>query len=225
MLDYTRAALKKTVDDIKRLVFIYTIASLLLYIAYLVFASITGIGHLYANIALAAISVAYLIFYIIAGVQKYKGTASKKVKHFYKWAKITLNAFTLGIAIYGAFSNAASGETVIITALLFVVWAIQVIFELLSIAIERRLTLFSAALSKDFAPVMNIYNKVTGKESAPQEDDSRLDKLEKMVQEGRANKINLGREIVSGLAGFVKSKFTRKKNSEENNEEREFTRK
>lgn len=227
MLDYTKAALKKTVEDVKRVVFIYTIISLLLYTAYLVYASIVGIGNLYANVVLAVISLSYLVFYIVSEKKKLKKSSSKKIKRIYKWSKITVSAFTLGISIYGAFSNAASDVTIIITVFLFLGWVLQVLLEIISIIIENRIAFFTAALTKDFSPIMNVYNKITGRPEEEKEPSRHIEKLDKLVSESKTenktefkiDKTVLKREVASHIKSFVKSRLARKEAPKEEEKE------
>lgn len=181
MLDYTKAALKKTVDDIKKILFIYTVASLILYIGYLIFASIFGIGFMPVNIALAIISAAYLTFYITVTLRQVKGVLSKRIKRLYKWAKILISALTLGIAIYGCVNNPKDIKGFLVTVILFICWALQLILELLTISIEARLLLFQAALTKDFSPVIKIYNKITKTEDSQEDHTKQLNILNKLL--------------------------------------------
>jgi hypothetical protein len=63
MLDYTKAAVKKTVDDFRRLDYLRNLVTQVVYIFYLVYALFAGAGYVWANAVLRGLSLAYLIFF------------------------------------------------------------------------------------------------------------------------------------------------------------------
>ena len=92
MLDYTKVALNKTVDDVKKVSHIFTIILQSCYIAYLIFALIVGRGMPVVNATLLAIACAYLIFYIVTAKKVTKSAAKtrllrQKSKFIYRFCK------------------------------------------------------------------------------------------------------------------------------------------
>lgn len=211
MLDYTKAALKKTVDDIKKILFIYTVLSLVLYIGYLIFASIFDIGVLPVNIILAIISAIYLCFYITVSVRNIKKSLSKRIKRIYKWSKISITAITLGIVIYGCVCNPNDTKGLVVTVILFLSWITQIILEFIAIAIANRVTLFQAALTKDFSPVIKIYNKITRTEDSEEDRTKQINALSKLLPEvtkKKGAKSAVKKALKSTRLGFFRKKKT-----------------
>ena len=120
-------------------------------------------------------------------LRQLKGALSKRIKRLYKWAKILISALTLGIAIYGCANNPKDFKGIAITVILFICWALQLILELLTISIEARLLLFQAALTKDFSPVIKIYNKITKTEDSPEDHTKQLNILNKLLPSKEKN--------------------------------------
>ena len=65
MLDYTRAAIDKTISDIKNTGYIISIGSQSIYICYLIYALFASVGNTVVNAILLALSVGYFIFYLV----------------------------------------------------------------------------------------------------------------------------------------------------------------
>ena len=63
MFDYTKAAVKKTVEDFKKLDYVRNVATQILYIVYLIYAVCVSAGKLWADIPLLALAVAYFLYY------------------------------------------------------------------------------------------------------------------------------------------------------------------
>ena len=62
MFDYTRAALHKIVNDLKRLLYVIEIAANVFTVAFLIYSMIVGNGHLWANIPLLVLTGGFFIF-------------------------------------------------------------------------------------------------------------------------------------------------------------------
>ena len=56
MLEYTRAAINKTVADLKKFNFIFNIVIQLLYVFYLIYAIFAPAGSLWVNVVLSVVS-------------------------------------------------------------------------------------------------------------------------------------------------------------------------
>ncbi len=185
MFVYTRAYFKKLVDDIKTVGYIFNIASPLIYIAYLIYAMFVPVGYLWANIILLALTLSYLVFYLITYDIKEKTFKSKKknIRHIYKGTKLTVTGMTLGITIYGIYvaSTHTTAVSIVLSCFMALFWIGQLIIELMTYVIEYQTALFLAALEADkdnlmkpITTVGNFVKKVAGKEPSETKQPSKL---------------------------------------------------
>ena len=179
MLDYTKMAIKQTIADLKRTDYVRNIITQLVYIFYLVYTLIVRTGYFAFNIALLALSVAYLIFFLVM-TSCGKSPEGKQVKRvttgIFVWCKRLIKLFTLGLTIYGICTAVehVSAVSVILAALMIVGWLLQIVFEVLIKILTNRVTLITDALEADidniikpFKTVGNFFKKVTGHEVPP----------------------------------------------------------
>lgn len=229
MLDYTLSAIDKIVKDLKRISYCFTLLMQLLYISYLIYAIAAPSGILAVNIVLCLLSVAYLIFYLIT-----QGSEKKRVKHAYyqtkrafKWFKLAIKAFTLGIALYGIYATVNEANitplSVILTALMVVAWTLQVILEAVLFFIIKEKDLLLTAINADieaFKRPINIVNgfvdKLKGESAeAPALQSKNRIMLDNMVAQKREKKREekrLRREIRRNkFIASIKSKLPQKK--------------
>lgn len=173
MFDYTRSVFTKTLNDLKKLAFLFAIGLQVLQIGYLVYALIIGSGVLAANIVLLAISTAYLVFIIYIHCNTIKKEMKKLLKNIYRWSKRAIKLFTLGVSIYGLYITAS--DTITVKSLLSIVllifmllaWVFDVLLSLVILLIEQRKNMFFDAMKMDFEPVFkakNFFDKVRGRE-------------------------------------------------------------
>ena len=97
MFKYSRAAIKKTVNDISNLAYAATLTTQSLMIIYFIFSMIKGQGYLAVNIVMCTITVAYLFVNIMTHGRKDKRSkAQKKITgRAYIYIKLSLNAFNI----------------------------------------------------------------------------------------------------------------------------------
>lgn len=173
MLDYTRAAFGKIVDDFKKFLFIFGIAAQAVSLLYLIYALFAPQGILVVNIILLILSTAYLIFLCVQGVNAENKPQKKLAKRIYKWSKLLIKLYTLAVALYAlnfTIDNTL-GLSVILTALQLIGWVLQVLFEVVSLILEKLYDLVITAIKADLEQVKkpvttvgNFFKKVTGKE-------------------------------------------------------------
>lgn len=202
MLDYTRAAVKKTVDDFKRLGFLFTVFSNLAFIAYLVYAIIDSRSFLAVNIVLLTLSVAYFSFYLFAtscgkDLQGNK-LAKKNVKQIFNIAKKCMKLYTLGVMLYGLSSagEGASALYVIFMALQLMFFLIGVVFDCLVYIVEKQADFFLTAIKMDVDQITkpvktvgNFFKKLSGEEVQPEPAPTKnRELLTKLVQEQKEEK-------------------------------------
>ena len=182
MFAYTIAAFNKTVKDIKRVALAFNLFTIVCYIAYLVYALIADIGNTYANAALCALSVSYFIYYLFSVAKIVSSDDISKVKRTYKFLKLTVNAITLSIAVYGVFLNYDENKSAWITFLLCAIWVLQLVLEIASIILEDRLNFFKTALTHDLTGIVKFINVFKSDDiELPKEDEDQLSKLSALV--------------------------------------------
>ena len=230
MLDYTIVATQKTVDDIKRFSFIFTLLTQALYIDYLIYAIITKVGYLWLNIPLLVISAAYFIFFLVAS-----GKCGKKIKdvkantkHAFKVVKITAASFNLAVLLYSiyAFPEEVEPISIVFATLMTVIWVLQLVTELMSVFFEKRMKFFITALKADLEVVtkpinsaQNFVRKIRGEDPVENRDAQTRERkiLDEAVAVRRTERINKKREKISGVFSSV-FKGRRKESEEEENE-------
>ena len=180
MLDYTKAAVKKTVDDFKRLDYIRNIVTQVLYIGYLIYALIASSGVLWANILLLTLSVAYFVFFLVitAGEKsKAKKKAKKLAKKIFKRCKQLVKLFTTIVMVYGVCvtTKAVTPFAVVLAAFMIVAWLLQIVFDLIFHLFIKKANLLIEgvkadvqAATKPVKSVGNFFKKLTGKQVEPE---------------------------------------------------------
>jgi hypothetical protein len=164
MFDYTKEALSLTVSDLKRFLKVFTVASNVLYISYLIYALCVGAGQTFANIILLSVVSSYFVFYLCT--LSLEGDKMKKlrtrIRRITVWFKIGIKALTLSIAIYGfyAASTHFTPVSVMLTSLVAIIWIGQIFIEIVCYYIENRINLFKTALDADFEGINEAKRRV-----------------------------------------------------------------
>ena len=197
MFKYTREAIDKIIDDFKRLSKFFKYSSQIVTVVYLTYALIFNVGNLYANIVLLVLFVGYSIFDFIID-EKENRYIEKIIRRTYKWLRIGIKAFTLGVLIYGIYTATtnASPITIILATLMIIVWVLQVLLELVIMIVEDEKDLVVAGLKKDIddikrpvTEVGNFFKRVTGQEvHSYEQEESREIKILKKRMEKRKTK-------------------------------------
>ena len=205
MLDYTKAAILKIQDDLRKLLAWANLIMQITYIGYLIYAICTHAGIYIANIVLLALSAAYFIFYAFisaGGTNKCSKKTQKTVKLIFKRSKQVIKFFTLGVMLYGIYatSQQVTPVSVLFSAFMIVAWLVPFVLEFLIKYFSFRAQLFIEALSADIEPVAkpiksmgNFFKKVSGKEIEPEKEktDAQLRArawLDKKVEDNRAER-------------------------------------
>lgn len=200
MLEYTKAALKKTVEDFKKLDYIRNICTQIVYLLYLIYAWIAGAGVLWANIVLLALAAAYFVFFlaVTAGMPDGAKRVKKTVRDVFLICKQTVKLFTLGVMIYGIYATTThiTPLSVVLSAFMIVGWVLQIIFEVVFRFFLAKAHLIMAGLEADYEQVTkpvktvgNFFKKLAGKEVEPEKEKSKHRVwLDKKVAESKAEK-------------------------------------
>ena len=180
MLDYTKAALSKTIEDFKKLGHSFTVLSNIAYIGYLIYALCTSHTFFIVNIILLCISTAYLLFYLIItrfgkDLDGHK-SEKKSVNKIVAWAKNCMKFYTLGTMLYSiaTVQDSVNGLQLILLTLQVLCFIMQLLFTLICHVVEKRMELFKTAfdmdvqqIAKPVTAVGNFFKKVSGHEVEP----------------------------------------------------------
>lgn len=194
MLDYTRVAFRKILDDFNALVFYLGILTQCLAIAYLVYAIIVGAGVLAANIVLLAVSVAYLTFFIVLSKKEEKKQLKARGKRIFKITKYAVRVYTLGVLAYNFYASSTRLTllSLVFAAIPFLTFALQIILDLMIEYVKRRSELVTTAVQADVQDVVRPFNAVKNffsREKEPEEEPTKTRVfLDEQVQKYRAQK-------------------------------------
>lgn len=199
MLDYTKKVFTKTVEDLKMLAFICSLALQSFQIFYLIYALCTTSGILAANIALLVISAAYLVFMIYIRWKQTKKEIRRLFKTIYRWGKRLIKLFTLGVSVYGVYITYSQPATVsttisvILLVFMLLAWVLDLLFEVTIRIAEKRGKMFFEAFKEDMSniPIVGGWlekklkggaevNQLQGEEIAPAEDKKVVRKRAKL---------------------------------------------
>ena len=133
MFEHAKAITKRTLHGLKTANYIRNILTQIIFIAYLVYTLCAKIGFPIANGILLTLSVAYLIFFLYVTKFQTEKKIKRTVKLLFKHAKRFVRFLNLGIAIYGICLTAqyVTPFAVVLLALMFIGWVLQIVFELL----------------------------------------------------------------------------------------------
>ena len=162
MIDYTKAAIEKTVADLRRFGFIFNVATEMFSILYLIYAIAVGGGYLIANIILAVLSLSYLIFYVITGNNSDAKAARVLTKAAYKWVKLGIKAFTLGVTVYGIYiaTEHVTLVSIVMASAMIISWTLNVILTVTINYLSSKAKFIIAAIEADFENVLRPVEKV-----------------------------------------------------------------
>lgn len=186
MLEYTKAAFSKIMNDLKRLLYVIELVSNFFTIVYLVYSIIVGNGYLWANIPLLVLTAGFFIFFLVVTRGRYdydkNNRLRKKVKTFVKYGKRIIKTGTLGISVYGFFllGSKATPINALLTALMIIGWVLQIVFDIVVHVINSYVSLVTAGIETDIQNILkpvksvgNFFKKMTGQEVEPEEEPSK----------------------------------------------------
>lgn len=203
MFDYTRVALNKIIEDIKKFIFVFKLVTHIFIIAYLVYDIIRQAGVLWLDIPMLAVSTGYFVFFLIIAKKK-KDKSKKKLyailTNVFQRTKLLINLVNIAVLIYGMCVTAdhVSHFAIISLALTAIGWLLSVLLEIVVTAIEKRFEFLMEAVQADINPIKsavtktgNFFKKITGQETieitVPTPSKNRL-LLDEMVAEYREEK-------------------------------------
>lgn len=184
MLDYTKAAIAQTLNDLKKLFYYIGLFVQIVYIGFLVYSMALGTGIFAINLALAILSTAYFIFHLITtkfGKDPDANDCKRLKKNFkeaMKWLKRGLRLITIGVAFVELYTaDVPDVISVVLTAFMVLGWIADVLFDLVVKILNNRyrlimdgLELDIDAFTKPFKSVGNFFKKMTGQEVEPEKE-------------------------------------------------------
>ncbi|MBO7304281.1 MAG: hypothetical protein J6V09_03585 [Clostridia bacterium] len=202
MFDYTKAAFNKTLNDFKKFAYAFNVLVQMTYIGYLVYAICVGAGFLIANIILISVSVAYLIFYALYGLDGEKKLTRRITKRIYKYFKIFIKAVTLGATVYGIYvaTDKVGFATIVLAAITTVGWVVSfvvtLIIEFFMAKWRFMISAFEADINRVKRPidkVGNVFKRIRGESVEESSENGReqkqLDELrDEYVEEKKKKK-------------------------------------
>ena len=198
MLDYTKNAILKIVNDFKKFIFLCNVTTQIAYIAYLVYTLIAQTGLWFINLALLIISVSYLLFFLYATKKEACKQLKKRMNLLFKRCKQLVKFFTLGVMLYGIWQTTENVTplSVILSALMIVGFVLQILFEVILKLLLNRADLILEGLKADWEQatkpvksVGNFFKKLTGKEVEEEKEPTKNRALlDGLVAEDRARK-------------------------------------
>ena len=202
MLDFTKAAIKKTIADFKKFVYVITVITQAVYLVYLIYALCTGAGKLAVNIAMLTVSASYFVFFLCVTEFGKSPDGKKELKKtgnlVFKWCKRLINLYSLGVMLYGLYATTqnVSWLSVLLSAFMVVSWVLQLVFDVFFRILELRVKFLLEGLEADVAKLMqpaktvgNFFKKITGKEVEPEKPLTKnQEMLKAMVDEEKEEK-------------------------------------
>ena len=185
MLEYSKAAFKKILNDTKKLLYVCNVTMQSFIIIYLIYALCTHAGKLWANIPLLVLCAGYFVFFLVATkcnpLHKID-PSHKKFAKVVKYSKLFIKLCTLCVTLYGIYvaTTHVTALSIILTTLSLLSWLLQVVFEVICILVEKIYTLLLDAVEADVEVIMkpvttvkNFIKKATGKEVEPPKEKSK----------------------------------------------------
>lgn len=181
MFDCTQAAVRQTLDDLKKLFYYVGLAMQIVYIAYLVYAIVAGSGILVVNILLCALCVAYFVFWLIVTKvgkdpdAKHCAHLKKGGREAFKWSKRAIRLVTIGSSLYEIFSvETAAPLNVLFAAFMIIGWVLEFVFDLIVKIVNARFQYIMEGVEVDVDDLLrpirntaNFFKKMTGQEVEP----------------------------------------------------------
>ncbi len=188
MFEYTTSLVKHTLNQIKNVAFSLTVIMQIAYIAYLIYALIVGTGILEVNIILLVLSVAYLIFFIYDKKKPLEKQTKKQIKKLHKYGKRTMKLYSVVVMVVICVTAKQFDPITLLTVAFSIIGiAAQIILDVLTIIIEKRIALFKEAVQNDIDVIKqpitgtgNFFKKMLGKEVEEKKSTENFEFLEKL---------------------------------------------
>ena len=213
MFKNTIAALNDAKRKIKLGAKILSISVQVIYLAYLAFCIVSGLGSIVVNLVLAAIAVAYLVFDI--STREYTDKITKRTRRAvstaYRRLKLLYGLFSLVASVYAMYSASAADVkplAIITTTVMIILWVVRAVVELAVYLISKQIDVLKAAFLSDVESVRATFTKP-------------IDAVGDFVKGVAGKSEENDTSSAAQLGKKVKSFFTRKKPNNNEDVERE----
>ncbi len=158
MVDFGSYQTKKELDnlirDFKNFNTAFRFVALGVYIAFLVYCLIAGMGYLWIHIFLLTITLLYTAFAVVCTVRAAKGYDTpwdKRAAKIYHWAKFAAVAVSAGLSVAGILTAVShpTAPSILLAVLLPVCLVLQLLFDIAIVWITARVHRFQAAIEQD----------------------------------------------------------------------------
>ena len=154
MLDYTKAAVKKIIADLKHVNYVRAVVTQCVYIAYLLYALFSARGPIILNAILLGLATVYFAFFLFMtsfGKTPDGKPVQKRVATVYRYGKLGAQLFNIAVMLYsiGSTAKRTSALSLVFSALLIVAWILQIIFEIVVKYAANKAHLFIEGLEAD----------------------------------------------------------------------------
>lgn len=157
----TLEATKKSLKDIKNLVFLFQLFTALVSIGYFIYALVVGTGLLWANALSLSLIVVFNIVRFTTREVPEKKSNKKTLKKVYRWVHIAIRAFTLAVMLYGIYAATSSNQdqhmfalTIIYASIMVMLWIIQIVIEVALDIADAKMEYITKEFNKDMEPIM-----------------------------------------------------------------------
>ena len=237
MFDYTKAIFNKTMSDLRLFAKIWTLGTLGVYIAYLLYATISTSEFLAANIVLLVLTVAYFVFNLILITKGSELLKARKrlAKRAYKYSKYVINSVTLITALCSIWLNPYDVHPfkLLITVFMAIMLVVQLALEVSVTIVEKRFNMFIEAFNADIEfvtkpvnTVKNVFKKITGQEVAPEKSPSKdrvyLDELIEQERDAKSMQRAAAKaEKSEKISAWLDNRISKLKGNRKQKEEKE----
>ena len=118
------------------------------YYCYSIYANLENTVLLIINIVLLVFALVYFIYTMFKEKILNKKT-KRTISRFYRYSKLLIRVFTVGLSVYTVMKFKHSDLQVIITALTVISWAIQVLIEVVRFLIDRYVDMIMEGIALD----------------------------------------------------------------------------
>ncbi len=157
---YTKAAIHKTIRDVRKAANVFSLCSLALSVAVPLVAVIQKRQILLVHVALLALSVLFAAITLLAYIRERK-QPSKKTKRVFQWLKRVLRGVNLGFIFYGFLlsEGATSNISSVFSIFIAIAWTAELLLSLLVHAVEKRAEYFLQGIMEDVknVPILNDF--------------------------------------------------------------------
>ena len=114
---------------------------IILYVIYIISLTkniLRGAGTPMLNYILLAVSVVFLLIYIVMLLRGQDKKQIKSAKRYYKWFKLGMKGISLFIIIYGFITASGENSSMLIPSILIALWIVQINIEIMKHRMRKR---------------------------------------------------------------------------------------